>query len=269
VGQAPARPDLREFADFEEQFYIEDLLDQDSQEDQTWTFVYRLKPKYAQVELLPSVPLIYYQPGLRPELLGYMTRYAPAIPLKVRPRGEVQPNDIVGSLASLRFPQSAYQFEETESRLLADQSPYFPSGGLLIGLAILPPILCGAWYAAWRSMYPDAALKARRRRSRAAQLAIKNLKKMRSVPLPQQTEKLADLVVQFLQQRFDLPMNEPTRVETAAHLAAMQIPLAIIDQTADFLRRCDSQRFQPDVVSAPLFSEAERLINALEEAAWN
>src|SRR5207248_1790069 len=70
-------------------------------------------------------------------------------------------------------------------------------GAFVLGLMLLAPPLGGlAWYVAWRRLYPDAARRARRQRSRAAQEALKALRDAEKRDPDEQARRDADLLRQ-------------------------------------------------------------------------
>jgi hypothetical protein len=268
VRGAPQRPDLREWPTFSESFYVEDRTDQDTADDQTWEFVYQLRPRSSAIQAVPSFPLVYYQPGMLPAARGYMTRWAPAIPLDVRPREEVQPSEVTGDLA-LQLPETVYQFITDPAVLTRRESAPLPSAPVLGLLLLAPPLLCLCWYLTWRRIYPDAVQRARQRRSRASELALKKLKPVRRLTGREQAEAAVAIVANYLHQRFDCPDGEPTPREIAVRLRQAGFAEALAEQAAHFVQDCDMARFLPaPSQTGDLHAAAVKLILALEERPW-
>jgi hypothetical protein len=120
------------------------------------------------------------------------------------------------------------------------------------------------WFIAWRWLYPDAARRARIRRSRAATEALRELDRAGAAPVQQ----VATIVANYLRYRFDVPAAEPTPAEVAEQLRRHAGTAKLADQAADFIRACDAARFAPAGVPAPssdLVASARQLIVTLEE----
>jgi hypothetical protein len=262
VVQAPERPDLRELPEFDESFFIEDRTDQDRADDNSWEFVYQLKPRTTAVTSIPGFPLIYYQPGTLPASKGYMTRWSPAIPLEVKPREDSVPNQDNGSLVPADVPATVYQFVNDTRALLRDDSFHVPVAWISL-LLIMPPALCLGWYLTWRRLYPDAARLARQRRSKAAQRALDQLQ--HSFRTPIQAQQVTEIIAQYLRQRLDLPAGEPTPPEIAAHLQKLHFGQALVEKATVFFKQADAARFLPAAnVPTALVESGKELILALE-----
>ena len=267
VVQPPHRPDLREIAAFAERFYIEDVASPEESPTgrQGWEFAYRLKPRSAAVQAIPSFPLVYYQPGMLPASRGYMTRWAPSIELKVRPREEVGYTELQGGKPPVGPPSTVYAFVEGESALRRQGSPALPGPVSLTLLALAPPLGCLAWFVVWRRMYPDAARQAKRRRSRAARVALRKIRAVSHAPPEHQAEGASSAVADYLRERYQFPAAEPTPAEVAAHLQRTAMPTPLIEQLSQFFKDCDAMRFRPspapDWLAGPA---AVAVINAME-----
>jgi hypothetical protein len=266
----PQRPDLRrrpEYARFAEQFHVENTSERLSPEQGTWEFDYRLRPLRPDVQRIPSLPVVYYKPGLIPREKGFMTTDAPGIPLKVRPRAEVRPAEMQGATEAAGLPDRVYQFVQGPAVLRPEDRFALPGPLLLALLFLVPPGLCAAWYLAWRRLYPDAARLARQRRSRAAERAFKALRACNDDGAVR-TEKAATVLTTYLRQRLDLAAVEPTPAEVEVHLRQRSVPPDLAAEVADFFRARDACRFCPDPPSGPeeMPAAAGRLILALEAA---
>jgi hypothetical protein len=271
VSEAPRRPDLRELPSFTERFYIEDVATPDESPTgrQGWEFVYRLKPKNTLVESIPSFPLVYYQPGMLPPMKGYMTRWAPSIPLKVWPRDQVKGPDLIGGKPLVSPPATIFQFASGDDVLRQENPGTLPGPLILSLIALAPPLGCVAWFLTWRRLYPDAARLAKRSRSRAARIALRQLHTAGKVPLLRQPERAVSIVTDYLRQRFELPAAEATPPEVAAHLQRLGLPSALVERATQFFQECDAARFRPTPSADwQAVAGAERLILAMEDASW-
>jgi hypothetical protein len=262
VRRPPRRIDLRQVPAFAEGFYLIDPAAGGTRhpDARTWEFVYELKPRRTDVTEVPGVPFVFYNPAIRPADKAFQVLYTDPIPLRVRPH-EV-------FAVPLRAPEGAFQLA-TGPALFARRAPWQPpglAGGLLLLLA--PPLLCAAWYVAWRRLYPDAARRAHLRRSRAARQALERLHRAARLPAGPRAARAAAVVAGYLHERVDLRAAEPTPAEAAAHLRRHGCADGLVEQASRFFESCDAARFRPaPPPDGPDLPEAAaRLILAVEAA---
>jgi hypothetical protein len=260
----PPRPiDLRQVAAFANHFYV------DSPENgsvthpdpQTWEFRYRLRPRSVAVQEVPGYPFVFYNPDVAVPARRFQTLFTDPIPLQVRPRAALQ--------TALAAPESAFQLISGDA-LLARQRPWTPPGPwVFLILFLLPPLACAGWYLVWRRLYPDAARAARQRRSRAARLALRVL---RSIPPAGAAggSRAAAVVTDYLRQRLDLAVAEPTPGEAAQALSRAGCSPGLVFQALRFFHACDTARFVPEAPppDRPFAEAARRLILAVEAETW-
>lgn len=266
VFRAPIRPDLGRNPEFTDRFEIEDLGAGDGRLDaKTWEFVYRLRPRGAEVTTIPGFPYAFFTPGFLPPQQGYQTRFVPAIELTVKPRAEVKPAVVTGGATLPRGPDALYELASDQeiSQGYARESP--PDLALLAILLVGPPLLCALWYAVWRRAHPHVDHLSRQRRSRAARTALNSLAWLQAG----QTEQAASIVAAYLRERFELASREPTPFEVADHLRRAGTAPESVERAADFFRNCDTLRFaadaEPESDDPVLLAKA--LILALETPA--
>jgi hypothetical protein len=268
VKEPPQRPALADFPGFTDNFYLENLDPPEGArpDDKTWAFAYRLKPKSTAVTAVPGFPFVFFVPGFLPAKNGYMTAFVPEQPITVAPRQEVGPPPAPKPITA---PEEAFALAGGD--VLARDGGRLPGPLVLVVALLLPPLGSVAWYFAWRRLYPDAARLALRRRSRAAQEALKALHDLdRQADPEKQARRTAAAVAAYLRHRLDLPVVDPTPAEAAAHLSGHGVAEELAGQTADFLRRCAAVRFDPEPpAAADLAESAEQLILALEAATWS
>ena len=148
---------------------------------QTWEFAYRIQPKGDDVTSVPSVPFVFFNPDIQYPHKGFQVAYTDPIPLTVKP------HEIYA--VPLNAPDNLLRLA-TGSELLAVQKPGpAPDAWVMALLLLAPPLLCAAWYFAWRRLYPDAAGMARQRRSHAARRALHSLRDMGRDPPDQQAAR--------------------------------------------------------------------------------
>jgi hypothetical protein len=256
----PQRLDLGQLPDFFQQFFIEDSSDEVARpDDRTWEFAYRLKPRRTDVTAIPGLPFVYFNPYLLTASKGFQVLYTDPIPLHVLPHDTVQ--------VPVQAPESAFVLS-TGPHLLEPQKPWTPPRlGTCVILSLAPPFGCVAWYLIWRRLYPDAARLASRRRNRAARRTLQALHAARRLDAETRTARTTAIVVDYLQQRLDLTIAEPTPHEVALTLARQGYSSALTEQVTHFFEACDRARFLPTSESAsfPLHDAAVRFILAVEE----
>ena len=278
VLSPPGRPALDLAA---EDFYVEPADPPSSHPDAgTWEFFYLLKPKNTSVTEISDIPFCYFDPKFGDDPRGYQTRYADAISLKVTPAA---PPPDTSARRAAAVPDSVLTLARGE-QVLRRQRPWSPPRlGVLIVLLLAPPLACLAWYLVWQRLYPDVARQTRRRRSRAARLALQALENACSLPAEQQADRIAEAVALFLHRRLDLPAATPTPAEAAASLEKAGVPEDLRRQAAAFVEACDVLRFAP-AQPAPLptgergdregsandlCAAATALVLAVEEETWS
>jgi hypothetical protein len=264
VVRPPKRPALSEFPDFTDDFYIEDAapLEGRHPDENTWEFVYHLKPKTTKVNTIPGFPFVFDLPGD-----DYQKIYSPEIAITVVPRKQVAPSS-TGS-TPISGPDMAFSLADgdalrrTETRL---------PGPFVFLLALLaPPIGCIAWYLIWRRLYPNEARRALRRRSRAAQEALRALRNSGKQTDPEkQARGAAAVVARYLQQRLDWQVVEPTPAEVESYLRTQDVSEKLAARTADLLRSCAAVCYDPERPShAELSAAVSEAILALEAETWS
>src|SRR5260370_913418 len=109
--------------------------------------------------------------------------------------------------------------------LRARQAPWSPPGAVLVALALLvPPLACAAWYVVWRCRYPDAGRQKQRRRSRAARQALARLQQAARAAVEHRAPLTAAALADYLRERLDLTVAEPTPAEAGACLRRGRLP---------------------------------------------
>ena len=255
----PQRIDLHQLPAFEESFYIEDSADEPARPDaSTWEFVYRLKPRRADVTEVPSLPFVYFNPYLLTASKRFQVLYTDPIPLHVVPHESVQ--------VPLQAPEDTFVLA-TGPGLLERPTTWTPGLGTTALLLLTPPALCVVWYVYWRQMYPDAARLASRRRSRAARQALALLEMARRLDTTERAERTAAVVADYLRDRLELTIAEPTPREIAELFEQRSGSPALTAQAVAFFEACDSARFLPpnDSERTDLTALAVQFVLAVEE----
>ncbi|MHB8736713.1 MAG: tetratricopeptide repeat protein [Terriglobales bacterium] len=235
----PQRIDLRQLPAFAEQFYIEEPSSEEPArpDERTWQIVYRLKPRRTDVREIPSLPFVYFNPYLLTANKGFQVIYTDAIALHVLPHETVQ--------VPVQAPENAFTLA-TGPGVLELQTAWTPPGIVTsIALLLTPPLVCAVWYICWLRMYPDAARQARQRRSRAARQALSMLHAAQRLNAEECANRAAAIVANYLQQRLDLTVAEPTPREVAILFGQRACSPALTEQAVRFFKACDSARFLP------------------------
>jgi hypothetical protein len=264
VRQPPRRIDLRELPAFAGRF---DFLEADNNGArqpnlQTWEFVYRIQPKGDDVAAVPSVPFVFYNPEIQYPRKGFQVAYTDAIPLTVRP------HDIYA--VPLNAPDNLLRLATGGGLLVRQQSWTLPSPWIMAFFLLAPPSLCGAWYFAWRRLYPDAARLARLRHSLAARRSLQALRGSERLPPDQQAVRIAAVVADYLRGRCDATAGEISPAEAAGCLARAGCSPALVEGAVELFRNCDVTRFAPDGTRfvADLPGTARRFILNVEAETW-
>src|SRR5439155_10359698 len=198
---------------FAQRFHIDNLSDRYLPTEQIREFDYRLRPRSAAVKQVPFLPFIFFNPKIVPAEEGYQTTSAAAIPLSVRPRDKVSAARVEGATPPARAPESVYQLVEGSVVLRHDESFVLPGPLAVATVLVVGPLLAGVWYLIWRLRHHDAALRARQRYSKAAQHALKALRRSVKKDGVAQAERAAASLADYLRQRGDLASAEPAPAE--------------------------------------------------------
>jgi hypothetical protein len=260
------RPNLQQDAQFASQFHIENLEQRDLPDNQGREFVYRLRPRTAQVRSVPRLWFAFFKPGFVPDHLGYQTTYAPAIPLKVSPRRAVTLEEVEGSGSPAELPKSLWQLAEVP-QVLTQRAPFtLPHWPVLLLFFAAPPGLCGVWYLVWLRRPLDKTKPRHHTRSRALRQAREALDRLATGIGALQAEQVQTVLTDYLRKRLDLPSILSVEV-VARHLEAEGRSTQLAQEVADFFATCDAARFGPGLVSAPedLVERGRRLLVSLED----
>ncbi|HMF12527.1 MAG TPA: hypothetical protein VKE94_09485, partial [Gemmataceae bacterium] len=135
VQRPPRQLRLEKFPGFSDQFYVEYAEDAAFRrmDDRTWELTCTLKPRSANVKMIPSFPFVSFTPGLVPPERGYQIHRTATVPLFVRPRAAVQPSDVSGGVEAPSIPESFLHIAEGPA-LLRRGSAFSPEALLAIGI---------------------------------------------------------------------------------------------------------------------------------------
>jgi hypothetical protein len=249
------RPDVSAIDEFRREFQIDDEPTTEPEPKGTRIFRYRLRPRSTKVKAIPGLVFSYYDPNLpqpadRPE---FPFRKARTKPIAIRIVKAAPP---VLPVVPLDVPP----FAET----LAEPSPGIPTWAWWL-IAAGPPIVAIVWCAVWRAMNPVGDRLARRRRSRAARLAMRTLHSF-ARHSPADPSAVVGCVAIYLAERFDLPGVFRTPADLAHHLRKANASDEMVAECVEFLRVGDAARFapSPEVSAELLIADAERLIRRQE-----
>lgn len=266
--QGPTRPNLRQLKSFKNRFVIQDLpaLDRVSRErdGQAWEYHYHLRPRSLEVHEVPPLLFVYYKPGVVPRSKGYWTTAAPSIPLTVVQRGKAP---LVGPDGQpIRPPQRLYHVI-TGSGVLQRAALPAPPGIVPLALyALAPPALCLAWYGAWRRAHPDTVHLLRRRRSLAAQQALRALAKIRHEERVSRAREAADGLTIYLRDKLEIAARRLSPMQVTDALVNEGCPKPLVDRVAAFLHACDAAQYALEhTPKVDVVAEAGKVIHALED----
>jgi hypothetical protein len=252
------RPDLSAIDEFRRDFQVDDEPTTEPDPKGTRVFRYRLRPRSAKVKAIPGLVFPYYDPNLpqptdRPE---FPFRKARAEPIAIR---IVKAAPLPEKIIPLEVPA----FTEA----LAEPAPGIPKWIWWL-IAAGPPLVAIGWCAVWRAMNPVGDRLARRRRSRAARLALRTLHSLARHTRADPSAVVGCIAI-YLAERFDLPGVFRTPADLAHHLRNANASDETIAECVEFLRAADAARFapSPDVTAEVLIADAKQLIRRQEGEA--
>jgi hypothetical protein len=263
------RPNLKRLPTFAKQFDIKNGGQRDLPSEKAREFDYELRPRRADVKQVPALPFVYFNPMIQPPARGYQRAYAPAIPLVVKPRAEIMPAEIEVTAAVKDAPDSVYRCV-TGPAVVRQVEPFALPGPILLTiLLVAPPVACAVWFAIWQRRYPDVARLARQRRSRAARQALKAIPGLEKIAAAEQALRAKEIFVEYLQERLDFRVFEPTPLEVAEHLEQVGAAPEIVRGAAQFFAACDAARFAHETPPVPSWgTAAATLVRDLEDQPW-
>jgi hypothetical protein len=227
------------------------------EKSQSWHFYYHLRPRSTRADQIPLLRLSYYNPDLiqLPPIQRFQTSFARPISLSVKVPPKV-----------ISAPQRMYQLAPGQ-QVLRSSAADWPGLPLLLLAGLAPPIGCGAWYWLWWYRHPDERRLARRRWSRAAKQAIRELQRIRGDRHGEQTSRH---LIRYLRRRLNLPGLEMTAEDFRIQLRNAELGDLAAQATLELLRFCQQCRFAPPEVprSRDLAGEAVALIRELETQSW-
>jgi hypothetical protein len=253
----PQRDKLKLFAaSLEQDFFVEPLPEEDRflAGEKAWEFSWRLLPRSEKVTKIPEPEFVYYRTSEPQDFT--IAEGARSLVLIVKPRAPL----VVSGPSAAR--ERLEQIAEGDYLLAQDLS-----GALwwtiVIGGLVLPPVCCAAFYMGWRKAFPQAAERARRRRSRALKTALQQLQRLGRTTSP---DKVRAVVLDYLGAHLHLIPGEPTPDEVLAVLKPQGISTDLMEKCVALLTACDTARF---VALAPaaddgLALSASQLLEALE-----
>jgi hypothetical protein len=234
----------------------------------TWEFDYKVKPLSESIRRVPAWTFVYWKPSGSPVIPGrYESPRVESVPLTVKPKPTVVQ---AVTQIPIQAPAAVFQLAEGPDVLRRQGTAWIPDLPLLIGLLLAPPIVAIGWYVAWRRLFPDAARKARIRRSLAARQALQALSALGPADPSQRAFRVARIAAGYLQQRLGLPTVEPTPAEVGAYLSRAGAGDVLAGKAAELFRACDVVRFAPAPPSSDeLAATATDLILTLEAEPWS
>lgn len=270
VHVAPSRPNLEKEEEFDANFHIEAVPVEKRRAANVWEYSYHLKPKSVSVKEVPPFIFGYFNPLARDDS-GFEQPDSGEVAITVKPPAKKAAPAVTGKTTLPEAPEFVSELASDEAVLRRHEPWSPPSWPWIVVLLTAPPVGATLWLVAWRRFYPDAARRARLRRSRAARQALAALDRMGGSTGSSLAEQLATIFSQFLVERHDLSSVAATPAETETFLRERGVAEPLTQRVAELLRTCDALRFSnlPAPVSGGLKAAASELILALEEAAWS
>ncbi|MFO0848448.1 MAG: BatD family protein [Gemmataceae bacterium] len=249
------KPDLRKLPKYGERFQVIDRTDPPPKSDAAEVrFTYTLRPRQTSPVEVPALRYAYYRPGL-PEGRRFQTAYADPLTLTVT----APPSAAAPPPVPLDGPEKFFHLATDRGK------PVVPRWAWAVP-PLLVPVTVGGWVLGWRWLFPDAARRAKLRRTRAVRIALDRLKRAGTAPDP--AAEAAATVHGYLAGRFSLPPAAQTPTEIAVALREAGQPESLAEAAAGFLTACDTARFAPAGDGGlPLVEQAERFVTAMEGQA--
>ena len=256
LSSPPQRDKLRLFsADMERNFFIEPLPEEDRSHDGSWEFHWRLMPKHARAREIPPMEFVYYQSS--PPTGFKAADGAHSIALDVKPRIDT---NLAGSTSANEQFQHLVEGQSILRRNRTSEQMIW----LAVTWLVLPPLTCFAIFHVWRRLFPEAAERLRRQRSRALRTALAKLARLRTPT----TIQVRAIVADYLRLRADLPQGEPTPVEARNRLGTCHADPELAERTEAFFQTCDAELFSPQrtAQACNLRDTATQLLISLESS---
>ncbi len=248
----PKREHLRILPDWTDDFYVENVLDEDrvQKDDKTWLFVYRLRPKHVNIKEIDGLKFIYYDPEYRGKT-KFVSRPIDPIAISVKPK-----RDLTTAVETpTAVPDSFYEIDDSQN-LLAHTTPFFVSPVAMALTLAIPPLACMIGALAWRWIFPTEAQRKMRHRSQSAQRALAQLPS---------SEPAWIILRRYLHERFDFAVDDPTPPDVSVFLKRRGFAKERCAAAAAFFAKCDAVRYtDASIDPQTLRNDAARLIHALE-----
>lgn len=237
AAEPPARKSLQIFPeDLGESFFFEPLVDDDVVAAGRWEFVWKLRPKAADVREIPSFALVYWSPTVR----RYLT--ARSDPIQIQVTAEAKRDAAPPAKLSDSFQELATWSTPSAT------TPWLP---YLIG-ALAVPIAALSWLL--------AGPRSRRRRPDAYRQQA--LAAVTAAP-----DDAAQIALQFLKDRLAMRTAEPTPADVDAVLKRHGVRRDVRVRWVALCRSAHAQRFAPTPPAMDGHAgEAAALIQSLEVA---
>jgi hypothetical protein len=234
-------------------------------------FPYRVRLRQQQLAEVPPLWFYYYNPAAPPGK-QYPLTVAPAVPISLAPM-PAEP-----SSPSQTAPVTTFQHAGASwlSLVAAEdppwgQHPWQPTRAWWWGALLCPLLGALGIYGLWRGCYPDACRLARLRRDQLVDRTLRQLQQLerwtglgadrnptqhvsnaagvQPPGLPQEMtcawSWLHRAVVDYVQQRFELPPGLTAPRELTEALQQIGVPQSLLAELEERLRFCEQQRFAP------------------------
>jgi hypothetical protein len=221
------------------------------------SFHYRIRPRHGEITEVPSIPYAGFDPWLGDG--SFQTRATNAVPLHVLPPVRVSPPR---QDESRELPARLHLLPPDAQLLAVDR--FWPHPILLLALGVFPPL--ALMVILWRKHggYLEH-LPWVRGRSRAARRALQLLGRIDHSSNEKAAEQIAAIVRDYLEERFQLELAEPTSREIAEQLQRAALKGDALHAMRVFWEECGATRFAPGCnTTEQLREHARELIRTLE-----
>jgi hypothetical protein len=274
-------PPLADLAEFSQQFKVSDDPLPGVVANGQKRFTQSVRALSADVTEVPRIPFAYFDPQAR----EFVTVYTNPIPLKIEPAERMSAAQIVQSGTPAdrsvdNLTHSVYGIEgnyvDAEALLAQHGLRPTPAVAAVVGGCPVIYAACALLLHRRRKLESDSALRRRRGARRRALRAIDRAAGRSDAdtsdtdPSAGVPGALADALLGYIADRFDLPAGALTRQEAIARLEQAGAPTDLVQQVNDVLADCEAAQFGGGtaVALADLSSSVRNNMEALARAGF-
>jgi hypothetical protein len=264
-------PELEKIAGLSENFKMPSQKSSPTVENGIKIFTQTIRPANDKVTEIPSIPLVYFDADKG----QYVVAKTDPIKLEVSPTkilttADVEGRDFTPAGSEVEAVKKGISANYEESDCLQNVrfslSAAITSPGYMVGW-LLPLIVLATSISAKTIIHKTPEQAARKRRRSAAGNAVSQLKKIQPAQLQSHPELLAEVMKQFIGQRFDKVAGSLTADDCQQVIISGTGDSASADLFRDIISDCDAARYsavQRQIDSATI-ENVSRLIRTIDK----